>query len=60
MGKNENVIPELWKRYILNEIRVDLSGKGWTNEQKMDHSEWTEKTTHCNSRAFFFQGKSAD
>ena len=28
--------------------------------KKVDHSEWTEKTTHCNSRTFFFKGKGAD
>ena len=29
-------------------------------KKKMDQSEWTEKTTPCNSRAFFLKGNGAD
>ena len=67
----ENVISKLWKRYIRTqkhyirtEIRVDLSGKSWTNEQKSGpfRVNWKIKKNYplCNRRAFFLKGKGAD
>ena len=50
----ENVISELWKRYIrtLKTLYPNFETlypnfenfeNVWTNEQKVDHSEWTEE-----------------
>ena len=51
LEKNENGIPELWKRYIriLKRYIRTKTSRLKTNEQKKDHSEWSEK----NRRAFF-------